>query len=755
MDFQSNHQNPLNAMNYQFQNVSLQSGSQLDPAVAQMGTPVPASAAQPLTRQTSIMDSIGIQRSSSPYVDPSLGLNAASVTPIATGAVPGASASPSTAPVSTANPALTPGHMLNSLSHQNPVVHGSASPSAYPSQMATPNVLHGGLFGSVPPGVSGSAAGKAPPFVIDSQWRYIDTQGQVQGPFESGPMSQWYASGYFQPSLQISRLPTTLEPFSINDRFISLGELISKVNNFQDPFRAFDLITTNILPNIGSALNIGAPPGAVSAPTPGTGAAASVDRAVTGPFQQQPVANKAVPSEDYTHAEILKLRDLDGGYYHDTVVQVPTGQKKQEKVDNQESIDKIVEGKRENLKKKDEKKREEEETRRKQKAEEAAKQLLEQENEAKKKEESKKSKKSQKQKESQPKLVPTEPQPKESLLKEQTVKPVSVQPATEVKTSVAPWADKVKNAELPKIPSISELQKREQMERAQKQHQEKIAANKLKEQIIKEDKERQELKSVLTWADKPKPSPVGVDIKLQLKNEEKKKPTQKQETVTLDEFNDPNFLKEQAKLWEEAQQSKNKRSVGTSSVISASGSSGGPNTWTTVASKPSKQVNANSQQKPIVQPKSYISPDKLRAIGSNTASRQIGSSTSIPGLKAKQTQPTPAYPGNASISARQDFLRWCRSRMQLNASVRKDAVLEVLLSLSAGGESIAIIADTINSNSNAMDGKRFAEEFIKRRQEVEKHIKDPLTWTEVLSMPEGDDDDWEFQVVSKKKGRKH
>ncbi|CAR28920.1 ZYRO0F15004p [Zygosaccharomyces rouxii] len=768
MDFQSHYQDPLNSMNYQFQNISLQNGPTFDPAIARMGTPVRVSsgAAQPLSRQTSIMDSIGIQRSSSPFVDPSSGLNSAS-TPSAAAAVAAASATPTTSsattvPTTTMNPALTPGHMFNSLSHQNSVAQDSATSSPYPSQMATPNVLHGGLFGSVPPGVSSSATGRAPPLLVDSQWRYIDTQGQIQGPFGSGPMSQWYASGYFQPSLQISRVPTTLEPFGINDNFITLGDLISKVNNFQDPFHAFDLVAANILPNIGSALNVPVPPAPAAADAvaaaPTSTTIAPVTASANVPFQQQqhPASTTALPSEDYTHDEILKLKDLDGGYYHDTVVPIPTGSRKQEKVTEQERLEKVAEKKSEEGTKKDEKKKKkEEEESKKQKAEEAARQLLEQEYETKRKEESKKSKKSQKQKEVIRESPPVEPSTKEISPKEQTAKPATVQPATEVKTTVAPWADKVKNTALPKLPSISELQKREEMERVEKQRQEKIAADKLKEQIIKEDKERQELKSVLTWADKPKAAPVSVDIKPQLKKEEKKKPSRKQETVTLDEFNDPKFLKEQTKLWEEAQKSKTKRPTvaNTASIVS---SAGGQSAWTTVTSKSVKQTSVGAQQKPTVQPKSYINPDKLRAVGSNnTTNRQIGSSTSIPGLKVKQTQSTPAYPGNASISARQEFLRWCRSRMQLNASVRKDAVLEVLLSLPAGGESVSIIADTINSNSNAMDGKRFAEEFIKRRQEVEKQIKDPLTWAEVLSMPEGDDDDWEFQVVSKKKGRKH
>lgn len=137
-------------------------------------------------------------------------------------------------------------------------------------------------------------------------------------------------------------------------------------------------------------------------------------------------------------------------------------------------------------------------------------------------------------------------------------------------------------------------------------------------------------------------------------------------------------------------------------------------------------------------------------------SKQIGSSTSIPTLKARQVKPSriPAYPGNASVSKRQEFLRWCRSQLKLNTGVQPDNVLEMLLSLPPGSESKEIIADTIYSYSSTMDGRRFATDFIKKRLECEEEINDPLSWSEVLAMPEGSSEDWEFQVVGKKKGKR-
>lgn len=92
--------------------------------------------------------------------------------------------------------------------------------------------------------------------------------------------------------------------------------------------------------------------------------------------------------------------------------------------------------------------------------------------------------------------------------------------------------------------------------------------------------------------------------------------------------------------------------------------------------------------------------------------------------------------------------------IKLNTGVQPDNVLEMLLSLPPGSESKEIIADTIYSYSSTMDGRRFATDFIKKRLECEEEINDPLSWSEVLAMPEGSSEDWEFQVVGKKKGKR-
>ena len=49
-------------------------------------------------------------------------------------------------------------------------------------------------------------------------WSYLDPQGQVQGPFQSEEMFEWYSAGYFPPDLMLRR--------SCDQRFVSLTELI-------------------------------------------------------------------------------------------------------------------------------------------------------------------------------------------------------------------------------------------------------------------------------------------------------------------------------------------------------------------------------------------------------------------------------------------------------------------------------------------------------------------------------------------------
>jgi PERQ amino acid-rich with GYF domain-containing protein len=99
-----------------------------------------------------------------------------------------------------------------------------------------------------------------------------------------------------------------------------------------------------------------------------------------------------------------------------------------------------------------------------------------------------------------------------------------------------------------------------------------------------------------------------------------------------------------------------------------------------------------------------------------------------------------------------------------------DDFVQTLLSLPAEPE---ILADSIYANSQTLDGRRFAEEFIRRRKLADKGIVDPITsgtlsnstndgkgssgWNEVAKKGPApkEDNNSAFKVVApKKKGKR-
>jgi PERQ amino acid-rich with GYF domain-containing protein len=117
---------------------------------------------------------------------------------------------------------------------------------------------------------------------------------------------------------------------------------------------------------------------------------------------------------------------------------------------------------------------------------------------------------------------------------------------------------------------------------------------------------------------------------------------------------------------------------------------------------------------------------------------------------------------NSKLSAAsEDFLNWCKSSLQdLHSGVNQTELLSMLFSLPASSESKEIIAETIYSSSTTMDGRRFADEFIKRRKSADNEISSNTSWSDILqkaqtaSKPVNDGWNVSFKVVGKKKGRK-
>lgn len=732
----------INSVNSQLQDFSM--SSSIGSPHPMSGSSTPLSGVPHLHRSTSLMDTLGIQRTHSPFES-------------------AASMKWSSGPNS--NPTMN---------HGIPV--GGSADIGIPA----------------PPGLTLNAK--------QISWKYLDQTHQVQGPFDSQLMDQWYNSGFFNESLQLMPIQS-LDPFQFSNRFIAFAELLRKTGTV-NPFHTFDMICSNANPNINQVNNINQTSFFGSAlPTsnqPVMGLHQQFDAPLfdTTPTLQNmqytgsqlnienPVElRENFQSPDLSHSEILQLKSEDGSYYHDTVVTVPyskniqvvdsfnqpksglesdkkrtiiqppikysteskTSEQKKEPVElpsekpksevnstdfvknisedeKQETFTPAEESIPNNQTKKD-----------KSFNDEIIQQLIIQEElERKKKEEKKKKKEQQQQQQQQQKQSKSDSlstKSKDSFSNDQNH---SEAHSNEHDIS-SPWSAPVKPAV--QTINLSDIQKRDAEEKRRREQErekrEREAALKLQRALLEEEKKNKiNVSSVATWANQNK-----LPLKVTTTPLSTSKPQQTQET-SVDKIK---YIEEQRKILEDIQKSQSQ------SKPEVSGSLGG---WSSIAKK--KALNEPLQSNKQVS-NSFLHP------GNSNSKKKIlhGSTISIPTLKkGNSTTPTIAYAGNQSTSARKQFLSWCRSQMKLSPGVKVDSVLEMLLSLPPTMDSKEIISDTIYANSSVMEGRSFASEFIKRRIECEKSLNDPLTWSEALSLPQGDSDDWEFQVVSKKKGKK-
>lgn len=176
------------------------------------------------------------------------------------------------------------------------------------------------------------------------------------------------------------------------------------------------------------------------------------------------------------------------------------------------------------------------------------------------------------------------------------------------------------------------------------------------------------------------------------------------------------------------------------SALTASSTPKDDGVWQTVAVK-----------KPTV--KKPVAPSITNAASSSRATPQVLRSVSAT---------RPAVSGSNSLALREDFLIWARSNMtNLYPTVSKDDLLDMFITLPASSsDSGALIAETIYASSATMDGRRFAQEFLKRRQKVDQQIgkDDDVSWSSAIissadKLTTVDEDGWSTNVKSKKKKR--
>lgn len=161
----------------------------------------------------------------------------------------------------------------------------------------------------------------------------------------------------------------------------------------------------------------------------------------------------------------------------------------------------------------------------------------------------------------------------------------------------------------------------------------------------------------------------------------------------------------------------------------------------------------------VVTPKKTVVKKPSQPTISTTTS---SASKANPQLLRSVSAVNPVKSSTNSLALKEEFLIWARSSMtNLYPTVSKDDLLDIFTTLPLNNDSSQLISETIYSSSATMDGRRFAQEFLKRRQRVEQQIgpQDEVSWgSAILSSADKvstiDEEGWSTSVKSKKKGKK-
>ncbi|EER29147.1 hypothetical protein D8B26_000430 [Coccidioides posadasii str. Silveira] len=343
-------------------------------------------------------------------------------------------------------------------------------------------------------------------------------------------------------------------------------------------------------------------------------------------------------------------------------------------------------------------------------------------------------------------------------------------PAAETQTtSIAPWATQA--TEMPKGPSLKEIQEAEARKAAKLEE----AAAAARRALAEQERANQPpppvpgLPSTANWASagspatptptgsvwaKPiagKPSTPGATApKKTLAQIQKEEEARKQRLAAANT---------QANAVSTAATSAGKRYADLASKVAPPNQASSGGAWTTVgaggkakaAAAPPAPTRAVTSAAPVA------SPAKPRPV---TVTRST-------------TVAAPANPNRAT----EELSKWAKLALGagLNSAINVDDFVQQLLLLPPETE---IISDCVYANSQTLDGRRFAEEFVRRRKLADKGIVDPIPttggnmfgaglsdskgasdgWNEVAKKGSAnahrDDGNTAFKVVSKKKGKR-
>lgn len=283
----------------------------------------------------------------------------------------------------------------------------------------------------------------------------------------------------------------------------------------------------------------------------------------------------------------------------------------------------------------------------------------------------------------------------------------------------APWAA-TKSTPKMSLKEIQQLesQKLEQQKKIEMEIKLENQAKLLKEEKLREEREKQgrpSLPTTTSWASAT---------------------TSKQVTKTLAEIQREEELKaaESAKL--------NKQKQVSNSMASTLAAAPVEDGWSTITSTKKvikKQPSATVLNKSTSASKT--NPQVLRSVSSTITPVKVDNSNAI----------------------REEFVIWARSQMtNLYPSVSQNDLLEMFISLPNNSDSSQLIAETVYSSSATMNGRVFAQEFLKKRQQTERQISnanDLSAWSQAIILSAGktpsvDEEGWST-TNKKKKGRRN
>ncbi|CRG83918.1 PERQ amino acid-rich with GYF domain-containing protein 2 [Talaromyces islandicus] len=339
-------------------------------------------------------------------------------------------------------------------------------------------------------------------------------------------------------------------------------------------------------------------------------------------------------------------------------------------------------------------------------------------------------------------------------------------------TSIAPWAKDT--IEAPKGPSLKEIQEAEARNAAQR---EELAAQARRAQLIAEQERLSQaqqaaapgLPSTANWASGASPTPPTAASSVW------SKPVTKATTApakTLAQIQKEEEARKQRLAQTTTVQTTAASPTGATAAAAAAAAAG--KRYADLASKAAAPVpptttgawtTVGAGGKAKSSPVAPVAPAGPRSTSATITTPQAVKAKPVAPVRTVTvgTMPT-ANPNRAT----EEFTKWAKITLGkgLNNGINVDDFVQQLLLLPAEAE---IISDSVYANSQTLDGRRFADEFIRRRKLAEKGIVDPISadtkassggWSEVAkkssSQPKPEEDATAaFKVVAgKKKGKR-